>query len=496
MASKRALVTVLLTDAVGFSTRARENEALALEELGQDFAVIRAEVEAHQGRVLKSTGDGLLIVFDSAGLAVECAVKVQRAFADRGDDALKHRMGIHLCDALVDEDDARGDGVNIASRLQELAHPGTVCISRTTYDVIQSRLGTDVRDLGRKQLKNIPDPIGVVEIAPYSGFKLPRRKKAINLAWVGVAAVAASVCGLYFFIKSTNDRFQYMLANQKPSERVIVQEKPIYITQKVLGTPSTPVGAGAVRPLDRRVGAPAGLTKPVPTVPIPQKTESIKNSIPTPAPPPSRDVKAEGTNSPFQDGSTPTPAGTAGDTQLYKGLSLTKLFGGDPKLISNFTDLYSRARQTRNYQSVLDFVGQNGVDNRTINLITRHVTALTEFEDSTLAAMATVTKDQAIALPNTKSSIYGGSRDSIVLVGENGRERTVVRSQIRPNTYLQLGRYLQKSGKMPLGYLRLLSAYQLEYGGLKKGLNANKEAKLAAKTDPGAESIPDPNDKG
>ena len=452
-----------------------------------------AECERHQGRVLKSTGDGLLAIFESAGMAVECAVLLQRRFSEREAGGLVHRMGIHLCDVVLEPNDARGDGVNIAARLQEMAHPGTVCISRTTYDVILSRLGTDVRDLGRKQLKNIPDPIGVIEIAPYSGFKLPRRKRAFNLAWLGVAGAVAGIVGLYLYVQSNNARLSALLAQQKPGERVVIEEKPIYITREVAAKDSgksdngRQVGGRGGTEKFIRGGAP--LTPPnTPTVAGglqhspgggvgPQGTKLTTGDNAIPATPPQ--APGGGDNSGATPGSTAggkdakaTDSNQVGDTPdgfvlTSKGVSLTKLFAGDQDSIAEFGELYSIAHSNRNFQPVIDYINENAKDRRIGAQIIRHVTAVSKYEESTLSVVGGITKENAVTLPATKNLVYGNT-GGVTLVMPSGREKFIPRSQMKPAMFLQIGRRIRSGSNSPQGYEALFFAYQLEFGGRKK----------------------------
>jgi hypothetical protein len=119
--------------------------------------------------VLKTTGDGLLLYFSSAVQAVACALTMQRFFAAQAKtrpaaESLVHRLGIHLGDVFVNEQDVMGDGVNIAARLQAEAEPGGICISQTVYDVVKNKLALHVTRLGPRELKNIPQHIPIYKL--------------------------------------------------------------------------------------------------------------------------------------------------------------------------------------------------------------------------------------------------------------------------------------------------------------------------------------------
>jgi hypothetical protein len=119
--------------------------------------------------VLKTTGDGLLLYFSSAVQAVACALAMQRLFAGQAKtqpaaETLTHRVGIHLGDVFVNDQDVMGDGVNIAARLQAEAQPGGICISQTVYDVVKNKLALHVTRLGPRELKNISQAVPIYRL--------------------------------------------------------------------------------------------------------------------------------------------------------------------------------------------------------------------------------------------------------------------------------------------------------------------------------------------
>lgn len=198
---QRTLAAILFTDVVGFSARVQRDEATTLVLLQQDFDAMRNVCEAHQGSVLKSTGDGLLMTFSSAVHAVACSLAMQRQFAavaksPGGPEPLQHRIGIHLGDVLIQNQDVMGDGVNIAARLQAEAEPGGICISQTVYDVVKNKLELHVLSLGARDLKNIAETIPVYRLmmGPPEAGKLGRgsvdspRPRRLGVG-LGVAAV-------------------------------------------------------------------------------------------------------------------------------------------------------------------------------------------------------------------------------------------------------------------------------------------------------------------
>jgi adenylate cyclase len=130
-------------------------------------------VALHCGRVVKTTGDGVLLEFPSIVAAVECAMAVQKLIAERNADVrqdrrMLFRIGINLGDVLIEDDDILGDGVNIAARLERMAEPGGICVSESSYQQVRDKLDIRFEDMGEQRLKNIARPIRVyrVEQAP------------------------------------------------------------------------------------------------------------------------------------------------------------------------------------------------------------------------------------------------------------------------------------------------------------------------------------------
>ena len=166
---QRSLAAIVFTDVVSFSARMQADEDTTLRLLKRDFAEMREICIQHHGSVLKTTGDGLLLYFSSAVQAVACALAMQRAFAEQmkarpAAESLTHRVGIHLGDVFVNQQDVMGDGVNIAARLQAEAEPGGICISQTVYDVVRNKLALHVTRLGPRELKNISQSIPIYKL--------------------------------------------------------------------------------------------------------------------------------------------------------------------------------------------------------------------------------------------------------------------------------------------------------------------------------------------
>ena len=165
--SERKLTAVVVADVVGYPrlTAADEEGTIArLRELRSD--IVDPAVARHRGRIVKTMGDGFLIEFPSVVDAVRSSLEIQRGLSGRnigGATApIRLRVGIHISDVLVEPDgDLLGDGVNIAARLQEIADPGTVCLSEDAFHQVRNRIPVPIVDKGNVDLKNIPQPVRV-----------------------------------------------------------------------------------------------------------------------------------------------------------------------------------------------------------------------------------------------------------------------------------------------------------------------------------------------
>ncbi len=165
----RQLAAIMLTDIVGYTALTQVDEALTLALLGEHAALLRPLFAEHAGREIKGTGDGFLVEFPSALDAVRCAVEIQRALHERNDAvpldrAIQVRIGIHLGDVVHRGNDIFGDGVNITARIEPLAEPGGVCLSRQVYDAVWNKIDLRMTSLGKRDLKNVRVPIEVYEM--------------------------------------------------------------------------------------------------------------------------------------------------------------------------------------------------------------------------------------------------------------------------------------------------------------------------------------------
>jgi adenylate cyclase len=185
MSQTRRLAAILAADVVGYSRLMGEDEAGTAQALREHRAAADPLIAEHDGRIVKTTGDGVLVEFSSVVGAVQCAIALQRLMTQRnaGIDEKRRmdwRIGVHLGDVLVDGDDIIGDGVNIAARLEGIAEPGGLCISEDVHRQVRGKVDAEFDDIGEQTLKNITRPLRVYCVrraptpeAPATALPLP-----------------------------------------------------------------------------------------------------------------------------------------------------------------------------------------------------------------------------------------------------------------------------------------------------------------------------------
>jgi TolB-like protein/class 3 adenylate cyclase len=167
---ERRLTAILAADVVGYSRLMgadEEGTLAALKAIRREL--VDPRIVEHRGRIVKTAGDGLLVEFASVVDAVRCAVDVQREMAERNtgvptETRIEFRVGINLGDIIIDGDDIFGDGVNVAARLETLAKPGGICVSRVVRDQVRDKLAFAFEDMGEQQVKNIARPVRVFAV--------------------------------------------------------------------------------------------------------------------------------------------------------------------------------------------------------------------------------------------------------------------------------------------------------------------------------------------
>ena len=164
---ERRLAAILLTDMVGYSRlMGLDEEGTIARQKAHREQIIDPSISTHGGRIVKTTGDGLLVEFPSVVDAVKCAVDMQTELVGRDTDVpedrrIQYRIGINLGDIVIDGDDILGDGVNVAARLEGLAEPGGICISGTVHDHLAGKVDVTFEDAGEQTVKNVPRPVRV-----------------------------------------------------------------------------------------------------------------------------------------------------------------------------------------------------------------------------------------------------------------------------------------------------------------------------------------------
>jgi len=165
----RALAAIMITDIVGFSKEMEDNEERTYSKLLIHNEMIRKNIKKNKGEEIKTIGDAFLVRFKSAVDAVKAGINIQNQFLKYNNDRksvdqILVRIGIHIGDILIKDNDVFGNGINIASKIEPLAEPGGICISADAYNVVKNSIDIKVLSLGRKELKNIEDPPEIFKI--------------------------------------------------------------------------------------------------------------------------------------------------------------------------------------------------------------------------------------------------------------------------------------------------------------------------------------------
>jgi class 3 adenylate cyclase/TolB-like protein len=211
---QRRLSAIIAADVVGYSRLMGADEEGTLAALkAHRKAIVDPAIANHRGRVVKTTGDGMLVEFASAVDAVRCAVDIQRGMAERNEAVpperrIQFRVGINVGDIIGDGHDIYGDGVNVAARLEAMAEPGGIWVSQAVRDPVRDKLSFSFQDLGNISAKNIARPIHVFRVrhdteATRSKFVLPRAARRLVIATIAVFMVAAAGAGAWFWREHT-----------------------------------------------------------------------------------------------------------------------------------------------------------------------------------------------------------------------------------------------------------------------------------------------------
>ena len=182
----RKLSAILSADVKGYSLLMSDDEVFTIQTLKAYRQIMSDLIIQHSGRVVDNPGDNLLAEFSSAVDAVECAVEVQKKLKKENDrfvenNRLEFRIGVNIGDVVLDEDRIYGSGVNVAARIEGIAEPGGICISRTTYDHVKNKLELGFEFLGEHEVKNIKEPVWVYKVLLDSDPPKPLVKEPLEL---------------------------------------------------------------------------------------------------------------------------------------------------------------------------------------------------------------------------------------------------------------------------------------------------------------------------
>ena len=208
---QRRLAAIVSADVAGYSRLMGQDDSRTLAALkAHRRELMDPKIAEYDGRIVKTTGDGLLLEFPSVVEAVRCAVDVQRGMAERNagvsaEQRIEFRIGINVGDIIIDGDDIYGDGVNVAARLQTLAEPGGICASRVVRDQVLDKLSFTFEGLGAQQVKNIARPVEVYRVDLGSGAspaqgrgrrRWKRLTQAVESRWLVASVAALGIAGV------------------------------------------------------------------------------------------------------------------------------------------------------------------------------------------------------------------------------------------------------------------------------------------------------------
>ena len=215
MSAIRRLAAILAADVAGYSRLMGADEEGTHERLKSHLrGLVDPKIAEHRGRIVKNTGDGFLAEFASVVDAVRCAVEMQHGMIDREPEVpdercIRFRIGINLGDVIVEEHDIYGDGVNVAARLEGLAEPGGICVSRVVRDQLRDRLDYAFEDMGEQSVKNIARPVRAYTLRPERTAGSPTAGSSITSSLPPVTAPRLSIVVLPFTNLSDDREQQY-----------------------------------------------------------------------------------------------------------------------------------------------------------------------------------------------------------------------------------------------------------------------------------------------
>jgi TolB-like protein/class 3 adenylate cyclase len=209
---ERKLAAILAADVAGYSRLMGEDEAGTRSRFNAHLhELIEPAIASHRGRIVKTTGDALLVEFASVVDAVQCAVDIQKGMAERNADEpddrrMEFRIGVNLGDVIIEGDDIHGDGVNVTARLEGMSEPGGICISGGAYEQVRNKVSIGFEDIGLQEVKNIAEPVQAYKIIPDAGDRdlaippLQHKTARTSVLIAGVALILGAGLGTVWFV--------------------------------------------------------------------------------------------------------------------------------------------------------------------------------------------------------------------------------------------------------------------------------------------------------
>ena len=296
ISSPRRLAAILAADIAGYSRLMGADEEGTLARMKRyRREIIEPTLQEHYGRLVKTTGDGFLAIFDSPLEAVRCAIVIQQSILARNtsmppQQRIQYRIGVNLGDVIVDPDDIYGEGVNIAARLESMAEPGGVNISGGVYEQIKNKLVCGYQSLGDEKLKNITDPVRIYRVLPDPSAV--SRASGRGLRWssfIPAAVLALIGAGLYAY---TFDLYPNLRAGPEGSQPVAAPVRAAVAPPEAAPPPQAAIALPAPPPKVAEASPPQvaaalpGLPAPPPPAPeAPPSSAPVPNATSVPAPP-------------------------------------------------------------------------------------------------------------------------------------------------------------------------------------------------------------------
>jgi formylglycine-generating enzyme required for sulfatase activity/class 3 adenylate cyclase len=310
----RRLAAIVAGDIAGYSRLMEVDEEGTHERVKRiQRDLIDPTIAEHQGRLVKTTGDGFFAIFDSPVEAVRCGIVIQQNMFARNallekEQRIEFRIGVNLGDVIIEADDIYGDGVNVASRLESIAEPGEVYISGGIYEQIKHKLVCGYESLGDRKVKNITDPVRVYRVLPDpAAMNKTRRRETILIFSLSAILLLIAGAALWSLLLQPYEKARQQRAQVPPSQQVPAasSQSPV---EKQAGQPSQPAPPAAT------VGQSAGTTHPVAPRAAAQPPQDQSAAAAAPA---TKQAALQGVPSP-----QPSPAVREPDMNLLRGGTL------------------------------------------------------------------------------------------------------------------------------------------------------------------------------